>query len=223
MAYSRAFIQTGEYYHIVLSFIMKLESLSGITKEEWCMENAKQFKVSKTRLLLNMMLSPASALASSISNIPIWFPIVISSAAFCLFFLQTGLDLYKTGQKELSFVYASGIAGIVYGLIFIPLISLVIWWFLKLGKTQKTLKWVISSICLSYSGSLFYGAAGLIFSLFFAWKTSLAFGATGVIWATGPMIVAIRAATDGQNKLSVPIATLVCALVLVSWSLFGQI
>ncbi|AEE95516.1 hypothetical protein [Mahella australiensis] len=187
------------------------------------MENVKKPKVSKARLVLNMMLSPASALSSSVSKIAIWFPIAVSSSAFCLFFLQTGLDLYKTGQKELNFVYTSAIAGTAYGLIFIPIVSVLIWIFLRLGKTQKDLKWVISSICLSYSGSLLYGVAGLIFSLFFAWKTSVAFGATGVIWAAGPMIVVIRAATDGQSKLSIPIATLVCAMVLISWSIFGQI
>ena len=143
--------------------------------------------------------------------------------AFALFFLQTGLDLYKTGQKGFSFVVFSGISGALYGVIFIPLIGALVWGILKLAKTDKDMKWSISSFCLSYSGAMVYGILGIVFSIVFAWKTSVAFGVTGVLWATGPMIFAIREMTDGKNKMSIPIATIVGAVVLLSWSLFGQI
>lgn len=187
------------------------------------MEEARKQKVSKLRALLSMMLSPASVLKSAISGLPLGFSVAVSSAAFCLFFLQTGLDLYKTGQKGIWFAALSAAAGAAYGLAFIPFIGIVVWAVLKLTKANKSLKWIISSICLSYSGALIYGITGILFSTILGWRTSVAFGATGVLWAAGPMIVAIRAATDGKNALSIPVATLVCGVVLVSWSMFGKL
>jgi len=187
------------------------------------LEKVKKSRISKLRVILGMMLSPASVLKSAVAEMPWGFALAVSSAAFCLFFLQTGLDLYKTGQKEIGFVILSAAAGAAYGLIFIPFAGVVVWAMLKLARSQKELKWVVSSFCLSYSGALVYGITGILFSLAFAWRTSVAFGAAGVLWAAGPMIVAIRATTDGKNALSIPIATAVCGVVLLSWSMFGQL
>lgn len=187
------------------------------------MGSVKKSRLSKLSVVLGMMLSPASVLKSAVSELPWGFSFAVSSAAFCLFFLQTGLDLYKTGQKEMGFVILSAVAGIAYGLLVIPLLGVAVWCMLRLAKSEKDLKWVVSSLCLSYSGALIYGITGLLFSLVFSWKTSVAFGATGVLWATGPMIVAIRATTDGKNAMSIPIATVVCGIVLLSWSLFGRV
>ena len=55
------------------------------------------------------------------------------------------------------------------------------------------------------------------------WKTSVAFGVTGVLWAIGPMMITIRELTGGKNSLSVPIAAIVSAVVLISWSAFGNL
>ena len=41
--------------------------------------------------------------------------------------------------------------------------------------------------------------------------------------AIGPMIITIREMTGGKNVLSIPIATIVSAAVLVSWSFFGNL
>lgn len=58
--------------------------------------------------------------------------IIISALAFGLFFVQTGLDLYKTGQKGMDFVWLSGATGVAYGLLVIPFIGFFIWIVLKL-------------------------------------------------------------------------------------------
>ena len=175
------------------------------------------------RTIISMMISPAAALKSAVSGFPWFLSLAVSGLAFGLFFLQTGLDLYKTGQKGFGFVVLSGFSGVLYGVVFIPLVGALVWIILKLAKNDKDIKWSVSSFCLSYSGALVYGILGLIFSIVFAWKTSVAFGVTGVLWATGPMILAIREMTEGNNKISIPIATVVGAVVLLSWSLFGQI
>ncbi|MGI6327886.1 MAG: hypothetical protein ACOX1I_02855 [Dethiobacteria bacterium] len=179
-------------------------------------------KTSLTRTIFGMMINPAGALKGAFSSR--WYlGLVVSALAFGLFFIQTGLDLYKTGQKEMNFVLISAGAGITYGIIMIPLIGMVIWVILKAAKTDKSLLQAISAFCLSYSGALIYGLLGVIFSLILGWKTSVAFGVTGVLWAIGPMMFTIRELTGGKNVLSVPLATAVSAVVLISWSLFGNL
>lgn len=175
------------------------------------------------RTVVGMMISPASAVKTAFSEIPWMLSALISALAFGMFFLQTGLDLYKTGQKNLSYLLMSGGLGIIYGLVVIPLLGALIWAILKTMKTDKGIKSAISSFCLSYSGALIYGILGLVFSVALGWKTSVAFGVTGVLWAIGPMIVTIREMTGGKNSLSIPIATLVSAVVLISWSVFGNL
>lgn len=184
------------------------------------MENANQ---SIFRTIFGMMINPSGTLKNAILSTKWYFSVAISGLAFGLFFLQTGLDLYKTGQKGFSFVLISGGTGVLYGMIAIPLIGLLLWAILKIYKSENDIKSTISSFCLSYSGALIYGILGLIFSLAFGWKTSIAFGVTGVLWAIGPMIVGIREMTKGKNGMSIPIATIISAVVLVSWSVFGNL
>lgn len=182
----------------------------------------KQAQPSLFRTVFGMMINPAGALKGAFANK--WYlSAVVSSLAFGLFFIQTGLDLYKTGQKEIDFVLISAGAGIAYGLIMIPLIGMVIWVILKAAKTDKSLLQAVSAFCLSYSGALIYGLLGIIFSIALGWKTSVAFGVTGVLWAIGPMMFTIRELTGGKNVLSIPLATAVSAVVLISWSLFGNL
>ena len=107
-------------------------------------------KTSLTRTIFGMMINPAGALKGAFSSR--WYlGLVVSALAFGLFFIQTGLDLYKTGQKEMNFVLISAGAGITYGIIMIPLIGMVIWVILKAAKTDKSLLQAISAFCLSYS------------------------------------------------------------------------
>ena len=184
------------------------------------MESTKQ---SLFRTILGMMINPSGALKNAILSTKWYISAIVSATAFGLFFIQTGLDLYKTGQKGFDFVWLSVAAGALYGMIVIPILGFFIWVILKATKSDKDIKWTISSFCLSYSGALVYGVLGIVFSLVLGWKTSVAFGVTGVLWAIGPMIITIREITGGKNALSIPIATVASAVVLISWSFFGNI
>lgn len=175
------------------------------------------------RAVVAMMLSPAFVLKSAFNHIPKAFSLAVSALAFALFFLQTGLDLYKTGQKGLMFVFLSLGAGFLYGAVVIPLLAALIWLILKVLRNNKSLSWAVASFCFSYSGALIYGVLGLIFSLVLGWRTSIAFGVTGVLWATGPLIAALREMTGGKTALAVFLSTLAGVAVLYTWSFFGRI
>lgn len=173
--------------------------------------------------IFGMMINPAGTLKGALRSTKWYISLIVSTLAFSLFFMQTGLDLYKTGQKPFTYVILSAVLGGGYGLFIIPALGILIWIILKVMKSKETMTNTIASFCLSYSGALIYGILGLIFSLVLGWKTAIAFGVTGVLWAVGPMIVAIRELTGGKNKMSIPIATIISALILLSWAYLGNL
>ncbi len=173
--------------------------------------------------IFSMMINPSKAIKSGIEHTKWYYALLVSGTAFALFYLQTALDLFKTGQKGLDFVFMSIGIGTLYGIIVIPLIGILAWLILKITKTDKGLKWTISAFCLSYSGALIYGILGSIFSLFFAWKTAITFGVTGVIWAIGPMIITTREMTKGKLSVSVVLVTVFSTAILISWAFFNQL
>ncbi|BEP28009.1 hypothetical protein [Helicovermis profundi] len=180
-------------------------------------------KTSIINTIFSMMINPSKAIKETLKKTKWYFGLIISGLAFAMFFLQTALDLLRTGQKGMDFVYFSVGIGAIYGVIVIPLISIIVWLLLKFTKSDKSITWTISSFCLSYSGALIYGTIGLIFSLFFSWKTAIAFGVTGVLWAIGPMIITVREMTNSKIVISVPIVTVFSGLVLVSWAFFSNL
>lgn len=184
------------------------------------MEKSKQ---SLFRTIFGMMISPSKYLKDALVSTKWYITVLISGLAFALFFTQTGLDLFKTGQKPLSFIFVSLIVGFLYGTLMIPFLGAISYSFLKLGKTDKTIGEIISCFCLSYCGALIYCVLGFLFSMILGWKTSVSFGVTGVLWAIGPMMVSIRDMLSGKTTISILLSTTVSAVVLISWSFFGSI
>ncbi|GAB6153215.1 hypothetical protein JCM17380_19650 [Desulfosporosinus burensis] len=180
-------------------------------------------KTSMLKTIFGMMINPSGILKSAMLSTKWYFSLIVSGLAFGLFFIQTGLDLYKTGQKGVDFLLLSAGVGILYGVLLIPLLGFLMAVILKISKSDKKIGQIISLFCLSYSGALIYGTLGIVFSLALGWKTSIAFGVSGVLWAIGPTIVTIREMTGGKNTMSIPIATIISGAILVSWSFFGNL
>lgn len=173
--------------------------------------------------IISMMISPRNALKHTVSKFPWGYSIVVSTMAFGLFFFLTGFDLYKTGQKGINFTIMSLGAGVLYGGIIIPAISVLTWVLLKTIKSKIKITFAISSFCLSYCGMLIYCVFGLVFTLILGWKVSIAFGVTGILWSIGPMVMAIREMSNGKDHINIFIATLVSCFTLITWTLLGQI
>ena len=182
------------------------------------MENAKPAYL---RAIFAMMINPKSAMTSYLSGMPWLFAAAVSGLAFGLFFAQTALDLYNTGQKGFDYVLMATGAGLFYGIIVISLIGAVAGLILKAAGNDRPLKWTVTTFCLSYSGALIYGTLGLLFSLAFGWRTAVAFGVTGVLWAMHPLL-AVNDELTGQRRLASGLLTaLLGCVMLVGWSLLG--
>ncbi len=175
------------------------------------------------RVALTMIMNPGAVLKQTMSKVPWPFSLSVSTLAFALFFMSTGLDLLHTGQKGVPFVIMSTVLGALYGSIGISLISLIAWVLSIAFGNKHQVTWVIAAFGLGYSSTLIYALLGVLFSLFFHWNTSVAFGVTGVLWAIGPMTATIKNMTGERLGVSVIIATICSGLLLFGWSLLGNI
>jgi hypothetical protein len=171
---------------------------------------------------LVMMLNPGAALRSAVARVPWPFSLSVSTIAFTLFFLQTGIDLVRTGQKTAEFAVMLTVGGFLFGSAGIALLAMIAWGLSRLFKSDKHIGWVISAFGLGYCSSLVFDILGIIFSLVMKWNTSMIFGVSGVLWATGPMVATIRTMCHGNTLLSIVVATLCSGLLLLGWALLGN-
>ncbi len=170
-----------------------------------------------------MMFNPGAFIENHLERTSFIFSLLISGLAFAFFFLQTGLDLYKTGQKDLNYAYTMSGVGFLYGALVIPFFGILFWIFLKMTRSRFSFKKVVSATCLSYSGLFIYSIFGLIFSVFFGWRTSVAFGATGAVWSIGSLIGTVRQLSNSRTSLAIFLATIFGTMILFSWYYVGNI
>lgn len=164
-----------------------------------------------------MMMNPRLIMESSLKTFPWYVAALVSGLAFATFFMQTGYDLYKTGQESLMYAIKLTGLGAAFGLVGMPIISIIVWPILKLSKTESSLTNTVKFVCLSYSGALIYGLVGIAFSLILGWRTALTFGATGVLWSMGPLMISFRKALKDKLIVAVLLTTLVGAAILFAW------
>jgi signal transduction histidine kinase len=171
---------------------------------------------------LNMVINPGEAVKSQMSKVPWPYSILVSGLSFTLFFMQTGLDLLRTGQIETAAVILIILLGLLYGTAGIALLAVMSWALSRAGKRGYTVDWAISAFGLGYSATLVYALTGLLFSLAFGWKTAVAFGVTGVLWALRPTLFTIKQMSGERTAFSVALSTLCGAILLLGWALLGR-
>jgi len=170
--------------------------------------------------ILLMMVNPAAVLKQRLAAVSSVWALGVSGAAFTLFFLQTGLDLYRNGKPG-SLVAILAATGLVYGTVVVAAIAAAAFLLTRLFGGVRQLGWSIKAFAMGYSPALIYAAFGLVANAAFQWRTAIAFGVTGMLWALGPMVSAIKEMTDQKAGLSIIIATLCGGLLLLGWSLLS--
>lgn len=168
---------------------------------------------------LSVTFNPGAVLQHRLSGMAWPLSVLVPAAAFTVFFLQTGLDMWRVGRAGLLKVALLTVAGGVFGTVGIAGIALAAWAFSRLFGSKRSMGWAIGAYALAYGTALVYGVCGLAASLLLGWKTALAFGATGVLWTLRPMM-AVNDDLVGRHKaLSVLLTVLCGALVLFTWGL----
>lgn len=186
------------------------------------MDVAAQNKPTRIKTALKMMINPGEVVKQQMGKVPWPFSLSVSGLAFCLFFLQTGLDMFRANQISMTMVFIISGIGIVYGTLGVVLIASLAWGLSQGSQSSHSLGWTISSFALGYSATFVYALTGLVFSLALGWKTAVAFGITGVLWALRPNIFTIRAISGDRTAFSIALATLCGAILLFGWALLGR-
>lgn len=174
------------------------------------------------KIALSMIINPGEVVKNQMSQVPWPFSLLVSGLSFTLFFLQTGLDMLRTGQISTSTVVLITMLGLVYGTVGIALIAAMAWALAQGSERAYTIDWAISAFALGYSATLVYALLGVIFSLAFGWKTAIAFGVTGVLWALRPTLFTVRQMSGDRIAFSIALATLCGAILLFGWALLGR-
>lgn len=187
------------------------------------MNTALPLEEPRWKIALNMMINPGEVVKKQMSEVPWPFSLAVSGLSFTLFFLQTGLDMLRTGQIEPATVVLVSLLGLLYGTAGIALLAVLAWALCQGSERSYTLEWAISTFALGYSATLVYALLGVVFSLALGWKTAVAFGVTGVLWALRPTLFTIRQMSGDRVAFSVALATLCGAILLVGWALLGRL
>ncbi len=186
------------------------------------MDNITPTAVPRWKIALNMMVNPGEVVKNQMSKISWPYSLLISGASFTFFFLQTGLDLLKTGQIGMSTVILITMLGLIYGTGGVALLAIMVWALAQASERNITMEWAISAFALGYSATFVYAVSGLVFSLALGWKTAVAFGVTGVLWALRPTMYTIKQMSGERVAFSVAMTTLCGAILLLGWSLLGK-
>lgn len=171
---------------------------------------------------LNMIMNPGEIVKNQMIKIPWPYSLTISGLSFMLFFLQTGLDLLRSGQATTGIVILMAMLGLLYGTAGIALLAVMVWALSQAEKQGLNMEWAISTFALGYSATFVYALSGLIFSLAFGWKTAVAFGVTGVLWALRPTMFTIKQMSGDRVAFSIAMTTLCGAILLMGWALLGK-
>jgi len=183
------------------------------------LETSAARKDASLRAVLQMMVNPGGVLKNLLQDIPIALCFSASGLAFTFFFLQTGLDLWRTGSKSPAGVAAFTLIGLLYGTAAVALVALAAWASSRALGSDRSLEWVMRAFALSYCPALIYAFLGLLFNIIFGWHTSVAFGVSGMLWALMPLLFTTREMLKDKLGAAILLATVCGGLLLFGWAL----
>lgn len=105
--------------------------------------------------MLAFLFNPGEALKEKAVGLAWPLAIIIPGVSFALFFLQTGLDLYRSGQVNAWHVVLIAFVGLLYGTIGLMGLASLIWLFSFANKRDIGIGKAISSFAAGYMATFF--------------------------------------------------------------------
>lgn len=161
--------------------------------------------------------SPDSISKEDLEKISFIKVLLVSGITYGLFFLQTGLDQIRVGNKTFIEAIILASKGLGIGTIGLIAISIIIFVIIKAFNSETSLSNLIKVCCLSYTTALISLILGLILNIILHFNTAIAFGVTGVLWSLNPLFRVIRKNTKGNLSLSLILCTSIGLLILFTW------
>ncbi|MBU0609174.1 MAG: YIP1 family protein [Armatimonadetes bacterium] len=176
-------------------------------------------RVSSIRSVLGILTNPKAVFQQHLMYVPAPLCLLVSGLAFGMFYLQTALDVSQRDWRGIVYTIALTVLGLAVGTVGVGLLAAIAWALTRPFGGKHPIDWAVRAFGLAYAPTLIYAGLGMVANVVLGWNTALAFGVTGLLWALGPMIVAIREMTGERTGISVVIATVCGALMLALWAL----
>lgn len=150
-----------------------------------------------------------------------WFKattgLAVSGIAFGLFFLQTGLDRYRTGTSSVGTVLLLGLEGWLLGTLGVTAWASLVWALSRTCGVSLRWLWVLQSYGWCYGPVLISGVIGLLMSLVLGWNTAMTFGLGAMVMAASALYEFHHKLTGGRALLCIPLTVTGGGLVLWIW------
>ena len=100
------------------------------------MNPQSQPRQSPLRTVLTMITNPGEVIKNQMIKVPWPYTMLISGLAFTLFFLQTGIDLFRAGTIGVDRVILIAIIGLLFGTVGVVLLAMLTYLVVQAGKRE---------------------------------------------------------------------------------------
>lgn len=170
---------------------------------------------------LSALFDPAGLIARHLDGLGVLPALAVSGLAFGTISLQAALDLARTSAWDSSALTLLVLRGTLLGTVGVALVAVVAWVLSRPFAASQGLGWTVRAFGGAYGNALVYGLFGLALNLFLGWNTAVSCGVTGLLWALGPLFVAVRELAGGRGAVAALLSGISGALLLIGWVQFG--
>ncbi len=168
----------------------------------------------------SVVVDPSSLVTRSVDGLGVPAALLLSTLAFTTISLQAALDLARSrgdGVAELAgLVFRGGLLGSVG----VALLALAAWLLVRpFGSASPAT--ALRAVGGAYASALVYGLVGLGLNLGLGWNTAVSCGVTGLLWALGPLFLALRELAGGRAGVAALLSTLCGSGMLLGWVWWG--
>ena len=170
---------------------------------------------------LSALFDPAGLIARHLDGFGVLPALAVSGLAFGTISLQAALDLARTSTWDSSALALLVLRGTLLGTAGVALVAVAAWLLSRPFSGSHGLGWTVRAFGGAYGNALIYGLFGLALNLFLGWNTAVSCGVTGLLWALGPLFVAVRELAGGRVGVAALLSGISGALLLIGWVQFG--
>lgn len=168
----------------------------------------------------SLLLDPAGLIVRRLEGVGTAAAMVVSTLAFTTISLQAALDLARTRGDEWDALAALVLRGALLGSVGVAGLAMLAWLLTRPFGTPGP-GHALRAIGGAYGSALIYGIVGLGLNLLLGWNTAVACGVSGLLWALGPLFLALRELAGGRSGVAALLATLGGAAMLGGWVWWG--
>lgn len=167
-----------------------------------------------------VIVDPASLVTRRLDGLGVPAALLLSTLAFTTISLQAALDLARSRGDGMAELAALVLRGALLGSVGVAALALAAWLLARPfgGASPAT---ALRAVGGAYASALVYGLVGLGLNLFLGWNTAVSCGVTGLLWALGPLFLALRELAGGRAGVAALLSTLCGSAMLLGWVWWG--